>query len=155
MDYQLSLFQQNRSNLLNLLKDLNLAEANKIPAHFNNNIIWNAGHLLLSQQFLVYYIAGLPFYIPEGYVPLFGSNTHAPAEGYSEDTFAELQSLLSSTTEKLVSDYEQGLFKGYNAYHSDYFNVDVHSIDEAIQFNNYHEGVHFGYILALRKAIKS
>ncbi len=27
------------------------------------------------------------------------------------------------------------------------------SIEDAIQFNNFHEGIHLGYILALKKAL--
>ena len=53
MNYTLNIFTQNRKNMLNLLRGYTLEQINKIPAGFNNNLVWNAGHSLFAQQFSV------------------------------------------------------------------------------------------------------
>ena len=53
---------------------------------------------------------------------------------------------------KLENDYTNGVFENYNTYTTSY-NITLSAISEAIQFNNVHEGLHFGYIMALKRAI--
>ena len=53
---------------------------------------------------------------------------------------------------KLESDYSNTIFSNYNSYTTSY-NITLSSIEEAIQFNNVHDGLHFGYIMALKKVI--
>jgi hypothetical protein len=43
-----------RAFVLELVKDLTTEQLNKIPAGFNNNIIWNIAHLTAAQQNLCY-----------------------------------------------------------------------------------------------------
>ena len=37
----------------------------KIPESYNNNILWNLGHLVVTQQLLHYKLSGLPLKISE------------------------------------------------------------------------------------------
>lgn len=39
-----------RTSVLNLIESLTLKQINEIPAGFNNNIIWNLGHLVATDQ---------------------------------------------------------------------------------------------------------
>ena len=52
--------------------------------------------------------------------------------------------------EKTKEDYQKGLFKKYNAYTVSTTST-LTNINEALAFNNFHEGIHFGYILAMKK----
>lgn len=36
-----------------------LEQLNKIPAGFNNNLIWNIGHIIVAQQSLIYQLSNL------------------------------------------------------------------------------------------------
>ena len=45
--------------------------------------------------------------------------------------------------------YDNGVFKGYTPYATS-LNVTLSTIDEAISFNAFHEGIHLGYILAMK-----
>ena len=52
----------------------------------------------------------------------------------------------------MEEDYHKGVFKTYNEYTTSY-NVTLNNIEKAIMFNNVHEGLHLGYIMALKKAL--
>ena len=147
-------FDQNRKNILALLEEHTLEQVNTIPPGFNNNIIWNAGHLLLSQQFLLYHFSDLPMldFVQE-YTPKYGSGT-IPDGGAAQSELDLIMDTLDSSTKKVIDDYNSGLFKTYNAYTSEYFGITVQNIEEAIYFNTYHEGFHFGFMSALKTALR-
>ncbi len=63
-----------------------------------------------------------------------------------------IKDLLFSTIEKTKEDYGNTLFQGYNEYTTSTKST-LSKVEEAIEFNNFHEGIHFGYILALRKSL--
>lgn len=153
MNYQLNLFRQNRENILELLDQITLEEGNATPQGFRNNIIWNAGHTLMAQEFLLYYFSGLPMNVPEEYPAMFGAGSMART--YTAAEFRTLKEYLRQTLEKVPQDLARGAFseKEYNPYSSEYFGATMSNIDEAFQFNVLHEGVHFGYMLALRRAL--
>ena len=57
-----------REILLKILESHSLEQLNKIPQGFNNNIIWNIGHCVSSQQVLVYKLSGLPTMVSEEFI---------------------------------------------------------------------------------------
>ncbi|MEL7343170.1 MAG: DinB family protein, partial [Bacteroidota bacterium] len=128
MQYLLQLFQQNRRNIIQLLENSSLEEVNAIPTGFNNNLIWNAGHALLSQQFLMYHAAGLPLHIPAAEVmPKYASGTLPDGQATQED-LDQLLEWLKHTAEKAVTDYQAGSFQTYTEYTSEYFGVSMKNI---------------------------
>lgn len=155
MQYLLQLFQQNRKNIIHLLESHSLDQINAIPVGFNNNLIWNAGHALLAQQFLVYHFSGVPVLFPlDDFVPKYGSDTVPDGKASQEDV-DQLIGLLKSTSDKMVEDYQNDVFKSYSPYSSEYFGISMNNIEEAIQFNTYHEGFHFGCMSKIKMAIAS
>ena len=52
----------------------------------------------------------------------------------------------------MQEDYAKGLFKDYTEYTTS-ANVTLSSVDDAIIFNVYHEGLHLGAILSLLKVV--
>ena len=63
-----------------------------------------------------------------------------------------IKSLLFSPIEKTKKDYDNTLFKTYQEYTVTTKNT-LTNVEEAIEFNNFHEGIHLGYILALQRGI--
>ena len=57
-----------RNILLKFLESYSLEQLNKIPEGYNNNIIWNIGHIIASQQGLVYKLSGLPALVSEDFI---------------------------------------------------------------------------------------
>ena len=62
------------------------------------------------------------------------------------------KTLKDSTIEKTKGDYANKKFKDYSVYTTS-TNSTLSSVEEATQFNIFHEGTHLGYILALRKSL--
>ncbi len=143
--------RKTREFLLGIINTLSVDELNKIPNGFVNNIIWNLGHMVAAQQGVCYRRAGLAVPLEGGlfetYMP--GSKPESPA---SQKEIEQIKILLFSTLDKLEADYQNQLFGGYTAWVTRY-GVSIVNIDEAINFLQFHEGLHVGYIMALKRAI--
>ena len=147
-------FEQNRANVIALLQDHNLEELNTIPPGCHNNIVWNAGHLLLSPQFLLYHFSSLPMadFVPQ-LAPKYGSGTK-PDGNASQAELDLIVNQLGHTTQQVINDFDKGIFTTYQPYTSEYFGITMNNIEEAIHFNTYHEAFHFGFMSALKICLK-
>lgn len=154
MQYLLQLFQQNRKNIISILEAHNLEQVNAIPSGFNNNLIWHAGHLLVGQQALIYMFSGLAPQVPlEDWFPKYGTGS-APDGNATQEDLDQIIDFLKTTSTKTVEDYHAGAFKTYKLYASEYFGVSMNNIEEAIHFNTFHEGVHYGWMASIQAALK-
>ncbi len=136
------------------LENNSLEDLNKIPEGFNNNIIWNIGHIVVTQQLLVYKLSGLPMDVGDDLINKYRKDTKP--EGFvSQEEVDEIKALLFSSLEKLEADYKSGIFKNYQEYTVSTTGNTLTNIDDALQFMFFHEGMHLGYILALVRAVKN
>ena len=60
MEATFKIWETNRHIYKTFLENYSLEQLNKIPTGFSNNLIWNLGHIIVSQQGLVYRLSGLP-----------------------------------------------------------------------------------------------
>ena len=139
-----------RATTLVEIDGLSLEELNKVPAGFNNNIIWNIGHMVAAQQGICYKRAGLPMVVEESYFERYkpGSKPERPV---TQAEVEEIKSLLFSTLYQLEKDYDDGIFTSYGSFVSRY-GVELSSVTDAIEFLPFHDGFHMAYLLALRRA---
>lgn len=123
-----------------------------IPGGYRNNILWNLGHVAVTQQRLCYKNAGLDLYIPDDLCEglKIGSS---PADWKEPPDFELIMSYLSDLPDKLEADCRSNRFDNYREYTTS-TGVTMGDIDDAIIFNNIHEGIHLGIILCLRKAVR-
>lgn len=140
-----------REVLLKILESHSLEQLNKIPQGFNNNIIWNAAHCISVQQALVYKLSGLPAIVSDEFILKYRRGTK-PEGDLSQAEVDEIKALLSTTLEKTKNDFETGLFVDYNEYATS-LGYTIKNIQGALDFNNYHEGVHSGIMMSLRKLV--
>ena len=152
MTKQIEIIRKTRSFLLDHLKDLTTEQLNKIPEGFNNNIIWNLGHLVAAQQGVCYIRAGLAPRLDEGFINAFNSGPNQ-GEPLSEAEIETIKSLLFTTLDQLEDDYSSGVFGSYTAWTVRY-GVEFTNIDDAITFLPFHEGLHSGFVTALKKLVK-
>jgi hypothetical protein len=75
-----------------------------------------------------------------------------PKIDVSASEIEDLSFLLLETSKILMKDYDADLFTDYTTYTTS-FGVDLKSIQDAIIFNNMHECLHFGYVMAQKRAI--
>ncbi|OHX66453.1 DinB family protein [Flammeovirga pacifica] len=141
-----------RKKFIVLLDNLNLEELNFIPKGYNNNIIWNFGHCIVTHQQLCYSLSGLKPRIDQKWIDLFKKGT-VPQRDFTQEEVNELKVMALKLLEQLDSDKVEGIFKKYNKYVTA-LGVTVTNISEAIVFNNVHEGVHIGYALGMKRIIE-
>ncbi len=151
MNYTFDITFKTRAIYLQILESLTLDELNTKPKGFNNTIFWNIKHVVITQQLLTYKLSSLPVLVSEAEIEAFRKGTKSEGKAAKEDVEI-LKIQLFSTLEKTKEDYQNGLFKTYTEYTVSTKST-LTNIDEALNFNNFHEGIHLGYILAMKKAL--
>lgn len=140
-----------REILVQVLDNHSLEELNKIPERFSNNLIWNVAHCIAAQQTLVYKLSGLPTMVSDEFIDTYKKGTK-PEKDVSQTEVDEIRRLLLATFEQTQKDYENGVFVNYNEYMTS-MGFLLRNVDAALSFNNYHEGLHTGIIMSLKKFI--
>ena len=153
MDKQFEILSKTRQFVLNLISGLSTQQLNEVPPGFNNNIIWNVAHLIASQQGVCYFRGGLPLAIQEELFLAYKPDTK-PQGMVEEAQIEEIKKLLLSTVDQLKADYTNGLFKN-NPPWTNRYGVEHSTIDDSINFLLFHDGLHTGYIMALKSVIKN
>ena len=75
MKREFDILKITRENILKAVQNLSDEQLLKIPSGYNNNILWNMGHVVSSTQKLTYGLAGIPIGIPEEIPVLFGKGS--------------------------------------------------------------------------------
>jgi len=151
MDFAFDTTLKSRKFLNDLLENLTLEQLNKVPEGFNNNIIWNVAHTIVTQQLLVYKLSAMPMIVSDELVEMYRKGTKVERD-VTQAEVDLIKGLLFSTIEKTKEDYENRVFQTYHEYTVTTKNT-LTNVDEAIAFNNFHEGIHLGYVLALKRCI--
>lgn len=151
MAYQLDLLELSRKNFVRLLDNYSIDQINKIPEGFSNNLIWNFGHVVVVQQLLQYGLSGLELVVDQNLVQKYKKGS-APESYVNQEEYELLKSISIKAVAKLRVDLETEVFKEFSPYKTSFGN-EMTNINEAIEFNNMHETMHFGTILALRKFV--
>ncbi len=140
-----------RKRIIDLLNSKTTEQLNKIPASFKNNIIWNAGHCLATQNLLTYGLSGLPFGIETEFIEIFRKGT-SPELMANEAYVQHIKDQLLSSPKQLLDTYKNGAFKSFQVYETSY-GATLNNIEQAIAFNNTHEALHLGIMMAQSKLV--
>ena len=151
MNKSFEIMMQHRKGLYRYLKEIPLDKLNAIPEGFRNNIVWNIGHTIVTQQLLMYQQAERVPVIAEDMISRYRRGTVPEGEATTEEV-EHLKKLLFTTVEKTTEDYQLGAFRSYKLY-TTLNKVTLSNSEDALLFNNFHEGLHHGTILALRKIL--
>ena len=151
MNKQIDTIIKTRSYLLDLTKDLSPAQLNTIPPAFNNNIIWNLAHLIAGQQGICYVRAGLEPFVGQSFFTTYKPGTK-PEKELSEAEISDIKKLFITSIEQFATDYENRIFDKYLPSKTRY-GVEFTNIEEAVDFITFHEGLHVGYIMAMKHLV--
>ena len=138
-----------RTMVSKFLENYSLEQLNKIPEGFSNNLIWNIAHIIVTQQLLVYKLSGLPMMVSDELVEKYRKGTQ-PEREVTQSEVDEIKRLLFKTIEKTKEDFENKVFENFQEYPTSTGFV-LTSVEGAMVFNNFHEGVHIGIMMSIRK----
>lgn len=149
---QIEILKKTRQYLLGLISELTIEQLNEIPEGYNNNIIWNVAHLIASQQGVCYLRGGLPLFVKEELFVAYKPDTK-PQGIVNAEQIGDIKKLLLSSIDRMQVDYENKLFANNPAWTNRY-GVEHSNIDDTINFLLFHDGLHLGYIMALKRIVK-
>jgi hypothetical protein len=151
MKTQFDILKKSRQLTLKAINGLTLDQIHTIPEGFKNNIAWNVAHLVVTQQLLQYKLSGLDCLVPDELIEEHRKGT-VPTKTFTEEEFEEVTDLLAGLPDTLEEDFNEGIFENYNGYETSTGFV-LDTFETAVNFNNYHEGIHLGIILSLKKLV--
>lgn len=140
-----------RKKLLNYLEGTNLEKQLIIPKGCNNNMLWQIGHCVVSQQRLMYSLSGLPINVSDSYSTNFKIGS-SPKDWLATPDIEEVKTSLIETVDILKRDFENDLFKEYKAYTTS-AGVTLTNIYEAFAYSNYHEEMHVGNLEIFKRIL--
>ena len=136
---------------MQILKQTPREQLARIPKGFNNNIWWNIAHVVVTQQLLLYSLSGLPMGISGELVARYRKGSF-PEGTPSEEEVREMERLLMGTLEQAHRDFVGGKFKTFKEYTTS-VGVTLRSPEDALAFDVFHEGLHLGVIMSLKKLV--
>ncbi len=126
-------------------------QLNLIPPGLNHSVIWNVGHILTSQQSFMYRKSGLPVKLEAKTMEAFKAGSSASTDVPAE-TIEYLRANLMPTLEQIEKDYEDAVFQEFQPFETK-AGVKIHTIEDAIAFHAFHEGVHLGWMWTIAKLV--
>lgn len=151
MNTEFEVLKKSREIVLKKIEGLTLEQLHITPEGFKNNIAWNVAHLVVTQQLLHYKLSGNQCLVPDDLIEKYRKGT-APSEDFTEEEWEEVKELLMGLPDTLKEDFEAGIFNEYTPYMTS-MGFELTSIERAIAFNNLHEGIHLGVVMALVKLV--
>ena len=144
--------RKTRILVLDLIKELSLEKLNKIPHGFNNNIFWNAGHLIAAQQSICYLRGGHPISISEDFFNNFKPGSR-PERFFQSDEEDEMKKLLFGSLDILESDLQINKFEPFTPWITR-TGININNIGQALIYLHHHEGLHTGIIYSMKKMVQ-
>ncbi len=153
MKKQFEILKNTRDYLLAYVSDLSVEQLNEIPAGFNNNIIWNLGHIIAAQQGVCYKRSGISMLVSEDFFNAYKPDSK-PEKFIDTESVEAIKALLLSSIALLEVDYANNAFENYIPWTNRY-GIEHLTIEDTLRFLPYHEGLHLGYVMALKRTIKN
>ncbi len=134
------------------LSRLSLEQLNHIPKGQNNNIIWNAAHIISVQQLLINRRAGAPYTEGKDITNVYKPGT-IPEGDITQEFVDYIRERLVGSSIQMEEDYKSRAFENYEPYNTR-TKINLDSAADAINFELFHEGIHLGYIMSYINLMK-
>lgn len=147
----LGLLGPSRDVLRRALDGLTVEQLLIVPPGHRNHLFWNVGHLVVTQQILTYRLSGLPLNVSDDLVAHFGKGT-TPLDWTTTPDVNEVFRLFDALPAQTVADYEAGRFQTFAPYQTS-TGPYLATFDDLLAFNLFHEGLHTGVAMAMRRMV--
>jgi hypothetical protein len=138
---------------LKVLSSVSKESVDVIPAGFNNNILWNAGHVLGAYEQLLYANTGDAGQLSKKFIDFFKGGTK-PGDWQAEPpSYEEIVTLLEQQVEQVISTYE-GRLDEIISKEMKLGSFEIKTVRDMISFNIFHEGLHAGLINGLKRSLR-
>ena len=149
----LDVLAQTRRSLVAVCDGLTDDQRLAVPDGLSNHVLWNLGHVVVTERLLAYGLARRPLGVPDAWVAAFRKGTR-PTPGEAAVPYAEVRDAALALPDQTAADLRAGRldsadFREYRTTPG----VVLASVADAVRFNLYHEGLHLGSVLALRKLV--
>ncbi|MBD81275.1 MAG: hypothetical protein CL840_20325 [Crocinitomicaceae bacterium] len=141
-----------RQRMLDVIGDWPLEELIKIPETHNNNLLWNFGHSVVTQHLLSFGVCKMELQIPMEIVNKFRKGSNARGVEFTQQELDYFKGNVFKYTDLTEEYLNKGKFQNFSEYTTSY-GATLKSIEDAISFNNIHEGLHLGYMMALQRLL--
>lgn len=152
MQTEIGLFKTLRENALLAVKDITLEEVNTIPDGFTGNIAWHVGHMVATHRGLVYQLNGAGGEFEKEFVMKFKKDSK-PEAPITQDEWDFILRKLISQADDLERDLSNDEMWGDTHEYTTSFNYTITNLEEAVKFNNLHQALHLGYIMAMKRSL--
>ena len=140
-----------RKLMLPYLENYTLEQLNKIPDGFTNNLFWNIAHSVVVQQLLTYKLSGLPMQVSDDMIALYKKGTK-PEQTATQEEVDNVKEMLFTTIAQTKTDYENNIFQNFIEYPTS-AGFTLRSVEDAMKFNAFHEGLHLGVMMSIKKML--
>ncbi len=139
---------QIRRNILRLIDGLSWEQLTLVPPHLNNNVLWNAGHIVAVHELLTYALGGHRMPSEKAFIGRYRPGSRPGPESEQAD-LDYIRAELLAATPRIQNDYRELDWSDFQPYTTK-LGVEVRDIEQAINFNTLHEALHFGTMQAIR-----
>lgn len=147
---------QTRAMIRKVLESLKGSEST-MPANWNNNAHWQAGHLVLTPRLLTLSLMGKDIGYSEEFKNWFRKDTgpNSWSDASKVTSYDEILPLIESDIEALFDQLKDCWEQPYPESYTTSVGVVLDKPSSALNFSQFHDGIHLGSLLALRRALKS
>jgi hypothetical protein len=155
MEQVFKFIKQSRQAFIHLINELTIEQLNEIPAGFNNNIIWNFGHIVIATQALSYVRTGIrPDASSITYASAYAKGTK-PTYFVTQEEVDELKKIAVESIEQIEKDYAAGVFNTITPFATDTYKETMPTFEEVITLTSGHDNLHYGYAIAQKRIINN
>lgn len=143
MHHTFKYIKRTREIFLQLIDGLTIEQLNEIPAGFNNNIIWNFGHIVCSTIGLSYVRTGIQPEMEVPYQKLFGKGTR-PESTIDQATIDQLKEMILGSIDQIEKDARAGVFDPMKPYNTGTYGYEMAEFKEVLICTLAHDNMHLG-----------
>ncbi|MBB3113719.1 putative damage-inducible protein DinB [Paenibacillus phyllosphaerae] len=142
-----------RDNTIKQVKGISEEEARTVPRGFNNNMLWNLGHILLVHEKFSFALTNEKMELPKHFAELFASGTKPEQWGTQVPGLDEMLLLLAKQIERIEQTLRHRLEEELEQPFVTSAGLELLAVKECLSFCLYHEGMHVATIKAIKQQL--